>query len=115
MILTLACFSSLKSYPKPSGPHIGNSCRYSLGEPSHNHRCTRVYCCPNSVDEENPTSADSQLVTRDDLVCFADLGEEEGALMEDEETVIHNLLRLREIPHNRGHDTVFNRLPCNKI
>ena len=43
-------------------------------------------------------SADSQLVTRDDLVALADLGEEEGALMEDEETVIHNLLRLREIP-----------------
>ena len=43
-------------------------------------------------------SADGQLVTRDDLVALADLGEEEGALMEDEETVIHNLLRLREIP-----------------
>ena len=41
---------------------------------------------------------DGQLVTRDDLVALADLGEEEGALMEDEETVIHNLLRLREIP-----------------
>ena len=43
-------------------------------------------------------SADGQLVTRDDLAALADLGEEEGALMEDEETVIHNLLRLREIP-----------------
>ena len=32
------------------------------------------------------------------MVALADLGEEEGALMEDEETVIHNLLRLREIP-----------------
>ena len=38
------------------------------------------------------------MVTRDDLAALADLGEEEGALMEDEETVIHNLLRLREIP-----------------
>ena len=35
-------------------------------------------------------SADGQLVTRDDLSHLADLGEEEGALMEDEETVIHN-------------------------
>ena len=43
-------------------------------------------------------SADGQLVTRDDLAALADLGEEEGALMRDEETVIHNLLRLREIP-----------------
>ena len=43
-------------------------------------------------------SADGQLVTRDDLAALADLGEEEGALMEDEETVILNLLRLREIP-----------------
>ena len=41
---------------------------------------------------------DGQLVTRDDLAALADLGEEEGGLMEDEETVIHNLLRLREIP-----------------
>ena len=43
-------------------------------------------------------SADGQLVTRDDLAALADLGEEEGALMQDEETVILNLLRLREIP-----------------
>ena len=42
-------------------------------------------------------SADGQLVTRDDLAALADLGEEEGALMRDEETVILNLLRLREI------------------
>ncbi len=42
-------------------------------------------------------SADGQLVTRDDLAALADLGEEEGALMQDEETVILNLLRLREI------------------
>ena len=34
-------------------------------------------------------SADGQLVTGTTFV--ADLGEEEGALMEDEETVIHNL------------------------
>jgi len=37
------------------------------------------------------------IVTRDDLVAMADLGEIEGALEESEETVIHNLLRLREI------------------
>jgi len=37
------------------------------------------------------------LVTRDDVAALADLGEEEGILEEDEETVIHNLLRLREI------------------
>ena len=43
-------------------------------------------------------SANGQLVTRDDLAALADLGEEEGALMRDEETVILNLLRLREIP-----------------
>ena len=43
-------------------------------------------------------SASGQLVTRDDLAALADLGEEEGALMRDEETVILNLLRLREIP-----------------
>lgn len=37
------------------------------------------------------------LVTRDDVAALADLGEEEGILESDEETVIHNLLRLREI------------------
>jgi CBS domain containing-hemolysin-like protein len=37
------------------------------------------------------------LVTRDDVAALADLGEEEGILEVDEETVIHNLLRLREI------------------
>ncbi len=37
------------------------------------------------------------LVTRDDVAALADLGEEEGILEEDEETVIHNLLKLREI------------------
>ena len=52
----------------------------------------------NPIDEKILPSADGQLVTRDDLAALADLGEEEGALMEDEETVIHNLLRLREIP-----------------
>ncbi len=37
------------------------------------------------------------LVTRDDVVAIVDLGEEEGILEEDEETVIHNLLKLRDI------------------
>ena len=37
------------------------------------------------------------LVTRDDVAALADLGEEEGILESDEELVIHNLLRLREI------------------
>lgn len=36
-------------------------------------------------------------VTRDDLAAMADLGEIEGTLEESEETIIHNLLRLREI------------------
>ena len=36
-------------------------------------------------------------MTRDDVAALADLGEEEGILEVDEETVIHNLLRLREI------------------
>jgi CBS domain containing-hemolysin-like protein len=42
--------------------------------------------------------ASSAIVTRDELAVLADIGEEEGTLEEDEETVIHNLLRLREIP-----------------
>lgn len=37
------------------------------------------------------------LVTRDDVAAIVDLGEEEGILEEDEETVIHNLLKLRDI------------------
>lgn len=40
---------------------------------------------------------EQSLVTRDDVAALADLGEEEGILEVDEETVIHNLLRLREI------------------
>jgi CBS domain containing-hemolysin-like protein len=42
--------------------------------------------------------ANQTIVTRDELAVLADIGEEEGTLEEDEETVIHNLLRLREIP-----------------
>ena len=33
------------------------------------------------------------IVTRDELAVLADIGEEEGTLEEDEETVIHNLLK----------------------
>jgi len=40
---------------------------------------------------------DVNMVTRDDVALMADLGEIEGALEESEETVIHNLLRLRDI------------------
>ena len=42
-------------------------------------------------------SSKHAMVTRDDVAAMADLGEIEGALEESEETVIHNLLRLREI------------------
>ena len=37
------------------------------------------------------------LVSRDDVAALADLGEERGVLNEDEEAIIHNLLRLRDI------------------
>ena len=40
---------------------------------------------------------DHTLVTRDDVAALADLGGEEGIIEEDEEKVIHNLLKLREI------------------
>ena len=40
---------------------------------------------------------DHTLVTRDDVAALADLGEEEGIIEKDEETVIHNLLKLREM------------------
>ena len=43
-----------------------------------------------------PSSSHS-VVTRDDVAAMADLGEIGGALETNEETVIHNLLRLREI------------------
>ena len=42
-----------------------------------------------------PKSA-TALVTRDELHALADISEEEGELDENEETVIHNLLALRE-------------------
>ena len=41
---------------------------------------------------------EKSVVTRDEFAVLADLGEEEGTLEEDEETVIHNLLKLREVP-----------------
>lgn len=44
-----------------------------------------------------PSNGNS-IVTRDELAILADIGEEEGELEEDEEAVIHNLLRLREVP-----------------
>ena len=42
--------------------------------------------------------AETTIVTRDELLALADISEEEGELDEDEETVIQNLLALREIP-----------------
>ncbi len=42
-------------------------------------------------------SAEKVAVTRDEISVMADIGEEEGAIEADEEMVIHNLLRLREI------------------
>ena len=41
--------------------------------------------------------AKTERVTRDELVVMADIGEEEGVIEEDEETVITNLLKLAEI------------------
>ncbi len=41
--------------------------------------------------------AKKERVTRDELAVLADIGEEEGAIEEDEETVITNLLKLSEI------------------
>tara|TARA_B110000444_G_scaffold260460_1_gene307540 strand:- start:22490 stop:23524 length:1035 start_codon:yes stop_codon:yes gene_type:complete len=40
---------------------------------------------------------DQALVTRDDVAALADLGGEEGIIEEDEEKVIQNLLKLRDI------------------
>jgi CBS domain containing-hemolysin-like protein len=40
---------------------------------------------------------DSHVITRDELAVLADIGEEEGAIERDEETVIMNLLNLRNI------------------
>jgi CBS domain containing-hemolysin-like protein len=42
-------------------------------------------------------SSKNSMITRADVAAMADLGEIEGALDEDEEEVIHNLLKLREI------------------
>ena len=53
--------------------------------------------CTNSMAQKDTPKAGHSLVTRDDVAALADLGEEEGILEVDEETVIHNLLRLREI------------------
>ena len=43
-----------------------------------------------------PASKNS-MITRDDVAAMADLGEIEGALEEAEETIIHNLLGLRDV------------------
>ena len=42
--------------------------------------------------------SESASISRDELHALADISEEEGELEEDEETVIHNLLALREMP-----------------
>ena len=42
-------------------------------------------------------SSKNAVVTRHDVAAMADLGEHEGALETAEETIIHNLLRLRDI------------------
>jgi CBS domain containing-hemolysin-like protein len=44
-----------------------------------------------------PEGGGSKLVTRDDVAAIVDLGEEEGIIEADEEEVIHNLLKLRDI------------------
>ena len=43
-------------------------------------------------------AAEIETVSREELAALADIGEAEGAIEEDEELVITNLLRLREIP-----------------
>lgn len=43
-----------------------------------------------------PSGGDT-IVTRDDVAAIVDLGEEEGIIEADEEEVIHNLLKLRDI------------------
>jgi CBS domain containing-hemolysin-like protein len=40
--------------------------------------------------------ADASVITRDELAALADIGEAEGAIAEDEEAVITNLLQLRD-------------------
>ncbi len=42
-------------------------------------------------------AADSQVITRDELAALADIGESEGAIAADEETVITNLLNLGNV------------------
>ena len=42
-------------------------------------------------------AVDTETVTRDELSVLADIAEESDIIEEDEETVIHNLLRLRDI------------------
>lgn len=41
--------------------------------------------------------SEQETVSREELVALADIGESEGSIDEDEETVITNLLRLREV------------------
>ena len=98
VILTLLFYSSLKLFQRRWGQPIGASYLLQQDLFNNDYNCIVFHHSTDSVDEEILPSADGQLVTRDDLAALADLGEEEGALMEDEETVIHNLLRLREIP-----------------
>ena len=70
--------------------------------------------------------AEQETVSREELVALADIGEAEGAIEEDEEKVITNLLRLREklvsevmtpsvvmstVSHDWSVDTARNEIP----
>ena len=99
VILTLAVLFLSEIIPKTLGTAYWRQLSLIPGRTLHTITVALVFLiAPIQWMKTILPSAGGQLVTRDDLVALADLGEEEGALMEDEETVIHNLLRLREIP-----------------
>ena len=60
-------------------------------------RLLMVFIAPIQILKSLLPKGKHSLVTRDDVAAIADLGEEEGILEEDEEAVIHNLLKLRDI------------------
>jgi|TARA_B110000459_G_scaffold203932_1_gene262763 CBS domain containing-hemolysin-like protein len=75
-----------KQLAKPTG-HVLHWITFSLS----------IFIGPIQILKSILPKGDHTLVTRDDMAALADLGEEEGIIEKDEETVIHNLLKLREM------------------
>ena len=99
VILTLAVLIFSEIIPKTLGAAYWKSLSKPAGIVlSGMTKSMAIFFVPLLMFKRMLPKAETATVTRDELHALADISEEEGTLDEDEETIIHNLLTLREVP-----------------